>query len=123
MKCNMIFYRYEAREYAVLGMDGDYESSPFPNPKLELREFVLKKETPKGYWIGSEHWNLGQRWIPKVSKKRYAYPTKEEAMINFIKRTEKRVGILKRQLWSSEISLRNAITMEKTKKEFSDDTK
>ena len=109
----MKFYRYEAHEYAVLDYDGEYVSSPFPNPKLEVMEYELIKETPKGYWIGlrlnswseTVHW---KKWIPKSSKKRYAYPTKEEALTNYIKRTERRVSILKHQLRVSEISLRDA---------------
>ena len=105
----MKFYRYEAKQYAVLDMDGEYVTPTHPNPKLELTEFVLKRETPKGYWIGYEHWDLGQRWVSKTAKKRYAYPTKEEALTNYIKRTERRVSILKRQLLVSEIALRDAI--------------
>ena len=38
------------------------------------------------------------KWISKSSKKRYAYPTKEEALINYIKRTEKRLRILESQI-------------------------
>ena len=37
----MKFYRYETREYASLDMDGEYEPSPYPNPKLEVTEFSL----------------------------------------------------------------------------------
>lgn len=48
----MKFYRYEAVQYATIDHDGEYVSSPFPNPKLELRTYDLIKETPKGYWIG-----------------------------------------------------------------------
>ena len=95
----MNFYRYEAVEYAEHDIDGELVSPTFSNPKLELREYNLFKETLKGYWIG--YYNpfgvrLGewQKWVSKTSKKRFAYPTKEEALINFIKRTERRIGIL-----------------------------
>lgn len=108
----MKFYRYEAREYAVLDYDGEYVTSSIPNPRLEVQEYELVKETPKGYWIGlyvkqydKPYW---KKWIPKKSRSRYAYPTKEEALENYIKRTERRISILKRQLWSSEIALRTA---------------
>lgn len=106
----MKFYRYETREYASLDMDGEYEPSPYPNPKLEVTEFSLHRETPKGYWIGygdyvRKHLRGSSHWVSKTSKKRYAYPTKTEALVNYIKRTERRVKIMKRQTWSCSIGI------------------
>jgi len=106
----MKFYRYETVEYAVHDIDGELVSSPFPNPKLELRKYDLIKETPKGYWIGFKN-NYGikigtwQKWISKTSRKRFAYPTEKEALNNFILRTERRIKILDRQLISCKIGL------------------
>ena len=107
---NMKFYRYEAREYAVLDIDGEYVSSAIPNPRIELRKFDLIKETPKGYWIGFflNKWNKEphfKRWVSKTTRKRFAYPTKEEALTNYIKRTERRIKIMKRQILVAEIAL------------------
>ena len=104
----MKFYRYEAQSYS-----GQFSSSI----KVELREFNLHKETPKGYWIGygyyaSDMLRGHSRWVSKTGLKRYAYPTKEEAMTNYIKRTEKRVKILKRQLFDTEYALKIAQKME-----------
>jgi len=99
----MLFYRYEIREHPNQGgydMNGNYVPSRFP-PKvsLELKEFKLLRETPCGYWIcNSDKFFFWKKWIPKTSRKRYAYPTKEEALINFKKRTEKRIKILTTQL-------------------------
>lgn len=103
----MIFYRYEAREYADIDRDGEFVSPTIPNPKLELSKYRLIHETSKGYWIGLEgfHSDVWKKWVSKTSRKRFAYPSKEEALAAYIKRTEKRVKILKRQIWSSEISL------------------
>jgi hypothetical protein len=100
----MTFYRYHTVTYATMGIDGEYESSSIPNPALELLKFEMTKETPKGYWIGIEGFP-NYKWIPKKSKKRFAYPTKEEALVNFIKRTESRIKILEYQIWDSKISL------------------
>lgn len=105
----MKFYRYEAVQYAVIGDDGEYTSSSIPNPKLELREYDLLKETPKGYWIGYGSLSYSKynwkKWVSKTSKKKFAYLTAEEALINFIKRTERRIGILDNQLLACKISL------------------
>ena len=116
----MKFYRYEVVEYAEHDIDGELVSPAFPNPKLELRTYDFFKETPKGYWIG--YYNpfgvrLGnwQKWVSKTSKKRFAYPTEKEALINFIKRTERRVKFLDRQVWTCKISLNLAKTKENEK--------
>lgn len=90
----MTFYRY-----VIVDMGYDY-----PCPEIRLHKFFLVKETPKGYWIRPSH-SLKQRWISKTSKKRYAYPTKEEAAVNLKKRTEIYVGILERKLANAKIAL------------------
>jgi hypothetical protein len=98
-----IFYRYEAVQYASsCDHDGICYESPYI--KLELRQLNLFKETPKGYWIGygsllnkNNLKSIGH-WVSKTSKKRFAYPSKEEALENFIKRTEHRMEILSHQI-------------------------
>jgi len=118
----MKFYRYEAVTYAVLDMDGEYVSPTIRSPKIELRTYELIKETPKGYWIGSRGWKGGnwwfEKWIPKESRKRFAYPTKEEALRNYIKRTEKRIKILKSQLQECEYGVRTAKAMTMCSQSF-----
>ena len=113
----MKFYRYEARQYVSIDTDGEYYSSSIPNPKLEVREFDLVKETPKGYWIGLFLKPMDkpyyEKWVSKTAKKRYAYPTKEEALNNYIRRTESRIKILKAQLLSSQIALGRAEIINK----------
>jgi hypothetical protein len=110
----MNFYRYETVQYASLGMDGDYTSSKIPNPKLELRTYDLIKETTKGFWIGYGEIMHYKRWISKTAKKRFAYPTKEEALNGYITRTKKRMEIMEYQLSSCKMGLGLA-DMEKEK--------
>lgn len=113
----MKFYRYETVQYAEHDFDGDYMRPSFPNPTLECREYVLIKETPKGYWIGFysykpsyDNWKyIWKKWVSKTSKKRFAYPSREEALNNYIKRTERRIKILE---WDLEICKRG---LEKAK--------
>ena len=97
----MEFYRY------VMEMNGSSKGENFPMPKVTLLTFPLLKETKCGYWIDVPYSqkNLGRKWILKVSRKRWAYPTKERAMVNFIKRTQKRRGYASWETRSCEIAL------------------
>ena len=75
---------------------------------VALREYELIKETPMGYWISfsqssASYW---KKWVLKRSQRRFAYPTKDEAMVNFTKRTEMRIKYLKRDLRACERALR-----------------
>lgn len=112
----MKFYRYEAVVYAEIDHDGEFVSPRIRMPKIELRTFNLHKETPKGYWIGYGHPDNGlqshSRWVSKDGRKRYAYPTKQEAITNYVKRTEKRIKILKSQLQECEFGLSKAKGMK-----------
>lgn len=118
-----VFYRYEAHETSSVDQFGDVVPKLAPNPSLTLHTYNLHKETPKGYWIGHglncpDNLRSDSRWVSKTARKRYAYPTKEEALNNFIKRTEKRVKILKWDAWKCEIALKLANkTQEKLKSE------
>jgi hypothetical protein len=106
----MKFYRYDTVEFAEMDSDtGEYIDKVFPNPQLRVNEYDLLKETPKGYWIG--YGSMGdykynwKKWVSKTSRKRFAYPTKEEALENYIKRTEKRLRILDWQVSECRIGL------------------
>lgn len=101
----MKFYRYEAVQYASLDYDGDYVSPRIPSPRIELREFDLVKETLKGYWIDCI---FKQKWISKTAVKRYAYPTKQEALTNFIRRIERHIEILSYQVDFLKYALQEA---------------
>jgi len=69
-------------------------------PEIVERVYHGIKETPKGWWIAHPEGYPMRRnkrgryfydkWIPKESKSRFAYPTKEEAMFNLLKRTQRR---------------------------------
>jgi len=111
---NNEFYRYESIEYASTDINGEFMSPTFPDPKLNLITLNLFKETPKGYWIGYGDINSlhsGERWVSKTARKRYAYPTKEEALNNFIKRNERRIKILSRQVSVCQIAVEKAKQM------------
>ncbi len=66
------------------------------NAYIELVTYDLIRETPKGYWIG--RYQCAEKWIPIISRKRFAYPNKDEALLNLVKRTEIRINHLENQL-------------------------
>lgn len=109
----MKFYRYDIWNFAEHDHDGELISPKFPNPKVIPSEYNLHKETPKGYWIGYGELGEGKlrsqsRWVSKTSKKRYAYPTKEEALKSFIFRQKYAIKILEYQILNRKFALSDA---------------
>ena len=96
----MKFYRYE------LWGCGEFES-------LRLDEYGMIKETPMGYWIGypDQKYSGFKKWVSKTCTKRFAYPTKEEALTGYIKRTERRLMILKHHI----VQCKKGLDLAKTK--------
>ena len=76
-------------------------------PHVELQSYDVKKETNKGYWI-SLYWGSDKKWVSKDGLRRFAFPTKYQAMQNFIKRTEKRVKYLEIDLQACQVGLQSA---------------
>lgn len=95
----MRFYRYEEILYYGDGC------------KLIIRTFDLIEETPCGYWIGKNIddefllYHEKKRWVSKTSRKRFAYPTKKEALDNFIARKHRQIAILKARIREAKMAL------------------
>lgn len=73
--------------------------------RLEVVEFQVLRETPKGYWINLAYGGYmmkSEKWVSKISRKRFAYPTKDEALDSFIARKKKQIQILKYQLGKAQ---------------------
>jgi len=82
-------YRYDDLCYAVGPLDL-YST----NIKVILQEFPITKTTPKGVWIN----NLGiPRFVLLNAYKRFACPTKEEALESFMARKTRQIKILAEQ--------------------------
>ena len=95
----MKFYRYEETRVANIGV------------RVHLREWKLLKETPKGYWIVPE-WDdsaYHKKWVSNSSKKRFAYPSEEDAMKNFIARKKRQIEILKYKLKDARDALNEGL--------------
>ena len=102
----MRFYRYVTTYWEEYG------------PNVVLKTYDSIKETPCGHWIEIPYGK--DKWISNTSRKRFAYPTKEGAIINFIKRTKRWRAICISTAKSCDVALRIA---EKTQKELEYDSK
>lgn len=79
---NDFFYRY------VDELIGDEYSS---SPRMRLLEFRVQKYTPKGAWLHSPWWK--PKFVLVSGRKRFAHPTKEEALQSFIARKRRQISI------------------------------
>ena len=97
----MVLYRYEKR-YVT---DESQEHISTEHCDLELITFDVIKETASGYTFLCYN---KRKWTSKSSKSRYAYPTKERAIENFIFRTQRHISIMKSKVKIAEVALANA---------------
>ncbi len=72
---------------------------------LRLEAYRVIRKTPKGFWIKPD---FKEKWVSNDCRKRYAYPTKEEALVNYIKRTIRREGFLSNDLAAVKSGLKQA---------------
>jgi hypothetical protein len=67
-----------------------------------LHSFYVYKETPNGWWIN----DYGKkRWVSKTSRKKFAYPTIEQAKESFKYRKERQMKILDSQIKKARLAL------------------
>jgi hypothetical protein len=99
------WYRYEIVRYSN-GVDEFDDPLPGHSVAVEVRDFMVLRHTPKGVWI--ETWAGDKRFVLKDARKRYACPTKEEALDSFIARQRRRVSILEAQAQDSRIGMQIA---------------
>jgi len=78
----------------------------FPKVDVVLLSFNVVKTTPGGFWIMVGN---TRKWVSNNCRKRFAYPTLEDAMQNYQKRTDKyrrilsyRIKVLERALKLAE---------------------
>lgn len=113
------FYRYEMRIYVpnVHDHNGEYMKSNYDFRTVELTciEFNLHKETDKSWMIGYGDLiklHSPSRRISKTSKKKYAYPTKKEALDNFLRRTRKRLKYLNDDVENCNMAIKKALIIQ-----------
>jgi hypothetical protein len=104
-----IWFRYEDVKYAPSLNEFD---EPIGEGRLavEMRQYKVIRETPKGAWI-SQYWpntsfsSDEEKFVRNNSVKKFAYPTKEEARIGFIARKNAQLRILKAGVSRAEKAL------------------
>lgn len=105
-----IYYRYECYRYSVC-VNPERELYGISRVRLQLQEYPLRSKTSKGVWIGI----LGgkDRWVSNISKKRFAHPTKEEALEAYRLRKQSYVNHCVKRLTNAkeELSLVNKTTI------------
>ena len=115
----MRHYRYQDRLYCS-GLD-EWGNSMGTSVKVEMREFRTLAETPCGYWIALDFLGDGfigpKYFVLKNSRKRYAWPTKEEALTSFIERKKKQISILNHQLDHAKTALQIGYSFQAELKE------
>lgn len=79
-------YRFESRRVGEGYVDefGDYHSTG-SHTELHLHRYRITKRTPKGFW-------LDNRFVLASGRKRFAYPTVEEAKVSFFRRKELQIA-------------------------------
>jgi len=103
-----MLYRYDAINVST--------NSDFPDIEIRLRTFKITKHTSKGVWIapGDMVYNSHTRWVSNSAKKRFAYPTKAEALESLHYRKYRQVEIVSWQLRCAEVALAQIATMRET---------
>jgi len=96
----------------------DQFDDPLPGYRLELQmwEYPIIKRTEKGAWISlnpwftfdDSHFQCGKRFVLLTAKKKYACPTKQEALESFIARKHRQIEIYEARLEQAKKALEKA---------------
>jgi len=92
----MTLYRYHDVQY---GSADDFDRVSPGRVEIRCLTFETDRETPKGWWLRNPYGK--QKWVPKTGRKRFAYPTKDEAWESF--QCRKRM-----QVWRCQEGLKRA---------------
>jgi len=94
-----MFYRYED----VLNWNYYLNKAKV---QIYLNDYEMLRETACGYWINTSGYGKSyERWVSKTSRKRFAYPTKYEALINFKHRKQRQIKLLEVNLSRAKAAL------------------
>lgn len=75
---------------------------------VECLRLKVIAETDKGCWVETDK----RRWVANAGKKRYAYPTVEQARDAFLARKRRSIGLLRSRLEEEKHRLRQSESAE-----------
>ena len=88
--------------------------------QITYREYRVIRLTKCGFWIAahSSFWLAGdrERWVSNTSRKRFAFPTKEEALEGLMRRRQRQAAILGARLDGAERVIRHIESLQGDKK-------
>lgn len=91
-------------EYLYRYTSSDYGDEDEIDIRLKLWTYPVVSHTPQGIRIDmfTNKWKDGKyiritKWVSNTAKKRFAHPTKEEALIGLYWRKKRQIGILNYQ--------------------------
>ena len=93
------WYRYEDVQYAS-PLDEDGFAIGKGDLRIELRQYRVLRVTPRGVQLEAGY--RAGRFVLNDSRKRFACSTKEEALVSFIARKTRQVGIYHARLKQAE---------------------
>lgn len=96
-------YRYEEQITAPLLDEYDEVIAGTRTMRLVCYEFKINKRTPKGVWIDTYGF---PKFVNMNARKRYAWPTREEAYTSFRARKERQIEIVSYQLRRARCALK-----------------
>ncbi len=94
---------------------------------IKCDEYRVLRRTPKGAWVSRNPVQYGSygkdRFVLDGFGKRFAYPTKQDAMASFIIRKKSQIGHLEQQLDFARAALKGALAPDfELGKTFVDET-
>jgi len=82
---------------------GYYEGST-SHVTVNILNYQVIRVTPKGCWV-SDFYGSKPRFVLNQSRKRFAWATKEDALVSFIARKRRQIRIVRAQLGNAENAL------------------
>lgn len=105
------WYRYEDHRES-LGVD--QWDNPYPGFRsvVTLSEFSVLRHTPKGVWLTNKGlWGgTSRHFVRNEARKRFACPTKEDALESYIARKKRQIQILEDQVKHATNCLDQAVS-------------
>jgi hypothetical protein len=100
------YYRYVLKVHGTGWTDefGDWCQGSYLDGVVDLEVWRETKKTPKGAWIERSYGR--KKFVLDAGRKRYAWPTKEQAWESFLARKRKQVKHLRQQLVAAELALK-----------------